>query len=238
MQTIEAATAFKLNGYLSDVGTVKDSELEMLCTVCDRMLLQSRKKENDDSLHQIELGDDRRFLAHCHPNIPELNDFVLNGSSVLAASKILGDSFFLFNEQFVVKGAKTGASFAWHQDSAYVGFPHKPYISVWIALDDITQDNGCLYILPRDLEESNQIDPHEWDEENRELNGYSGDETGEAIICQAGTMIVFSSLTMHRSGPNLTNRLRRAYLVQYSPAIIRDLDSGQPKRFSTQILNS
>ena len=30
-------------------------------------------------------------------------------------------------------------------------------------------------------------------------------------------MVVFSSLTPHRTGPNVTNEVRKAYIVQYAP---------------------
>ena len=128
----------------------------------------------------------------------------------------LGGDSFLFNEQFVVKGAGTGASFAWHQDGAYVGFDHRPYLTVWIALDDTTEENGCVYLLPRDLDAQPGLDPHEWQEASRELNGYSGDDPGRPMTCRAGTVVAFSSLTLHRSGDNRTDTPRRAYVCQYS----------------------
>ena len=151
------------------------------------------------------------------------------------AEACLGTQPYLFNEQFVVKGSGTGASFAWHQDSAYVGFAHTPYVTVWIALDDTNEANGCVYLLPRDLDASPGIDPHEWVEETRELNGYTGDDPGKAMTCSAGTVVAFSSLTLHRSGPNSTDAPRRAYIAQYSPEPIIDPATGQPKRFVTPV---
>jgi ectoine hydroxylase-related dioxygenase (phytanoyl-CoA dioxygenase family) len=141
----------------------------------------------------------------------------------------------LFNEQFVVKGAGKGASFAWHQDSAYVGFDHKPYLTVWIALDDTTEENGCVYLLPRNLETDPGIDEHEWQEDSKELNGYFGDEPGRPMVCPAGTVVAFSSRTLHRSGPNGTDRPRRAYIAQYSVEPIRNPESGELKRFAKPV---
>jgi len=138
----------------------------------------------------------------------------------------LGGEGLLFNEQFVVKGAGKGASFAWHQDSAYVGFDHKPYVTIWIALDDTTEENGCVYILPRDIDEKPGIDPHEWQDDSNELNGYSGNDPGLPMTCPAGTIVAFSSLALHRSGPNTTDRPRRAYICQYSLEPIRDPETG------------
>ena len=52
------------------------------------------------------------------------------------------------------------------------------------------------------------------------------------MTCNAGSMIAFSSFTLHCSGPNKTKNIRRAYLVQYSAKPIRDPKSGVLKRFA------
>ena len=57
--------------------------------------------------------------------------------------------------------------------------------------------------------------------------GYFGKNPGIPVILPAGSIAVFSSYVFHRSGPNLTNKLRRIYLPQYSPDIIRDLKGNQ-----------
>jgi ectoine hydroxylase-related dioxygenase (phytanoyl-CoA dioxygenase family) len=43
----------------------------------------------------------------------------------------------------------------------------------------------------------------------------------------AGSIVVFSSYVFHRSGPNLTDQLRRVYLAQFTPQIIRGPDGRQ-----------
>ena len=131
-----------------------------------------------------------------------------------------------------MKGSGQGAKFAWHQDGAYVGFEHRPYVTVWIALDDANLDNGCLYILPRNLENENYLEPHEWQDDSNELNGYSGTERGLPLICKAGTVVAFSSLTLHSSGTNNTRHPRRAYVTQYSDGPIIDPNTNAPKRFA------
>jgi ectoine hydroxylase-related dioxygenase (phytanoyl-CoA dioxygenase family) len=66
---------------------------------------------------------------------------------------LLGPDSFLFFDGFVVKGAEAGMKLAWHQDSGYVNavdgdIEHKPYITCWCPLDDVTEENGTVYILP------------------------------------------------------------------------------------------
>ena len=65
----------------------------------------------------------------------------------------------LFNEHFVLKPAQRAGPFAWHTDGAHQleallalgdAAAAPEYVSVWCALDDITEANGPLVLLPRD----------------------------------------------------------------------------------------
>ena len=226
---------FTRSGFIASDMRVDDQELGTLESVCNR-LLDRPVDDGGNGRHRIGLGQNRRFLAHCHREFPELEQFVLAGSAARSAVKLLGGPCVLFNEQFVVKGPGTGAGFAWHQDSAYVGFDHEPYLSIWVAIDDATPDNGCLRLIPRNLAKDNRIDPHEWCEDGRELKGPAREDEAVRIVVPAGSMVAFSSLTMHSSGPNITPSPRRSYLVQYSRSPLRDPRSGQLKRFATPVM--
>lgn len=225
---------FRQDGYKTFPEALTSDDLAVLRDTCDQ-LLEEPPQDGGEGLHNIGLGQARRFLRHRHNDYPALRDFVLGPTMRRIAEECLGAPPLLFNEQFVVKGAGKGASFAWHQDSAYVGFEHLPYVTVWIALDDTSEENGCVYLHPRDIDAHPDIEPHEWLEESNELNGYAGDKPGTAMTCSAGTIVAFSSLTLHRSGPNTTDAPRRAYIAQYSSEPIIDPETGQPKRFATPL---
>lgn len=225
---------FEAQGYVPAETPLAAQELALLRRVCDQ-LLEEPPEDNIEGLHKIRLGRRRQFLSHRHEEFPELEAFLLNGTPARLAQSLFGKAY-LFNEQFVVKGPKKGASFAWHQDGAYVGFDHKAYLTVWMALDDVSEANGCVYLLPRNLAEKPDLDPHKPVEEGSgELNGYFGDETGAPLQGSAGLTIGFSSLTLHRSGPNGTDNARRAFIAQYSPEPIIDPATGAPKRFAKPI---
>ena len=115
--------------------------------------------------------------------------------------------------------------FGWHQDSGYVGYPdHKPYLTCWCALDDMTEENGTAYIMP-----FSRIGIRSWVKHIQEAGsndriGYFGDDPGIPVIAPAGSIAVFTSINFHRSGPNRTSRLRRTYLAQYSAEPILSAD--------------
>ena len=77
--------------------------------------------------------------------------------------------------------------------------------------------------------------PHHWSEQARELVGYEGPDEGVGAIVPAGSVLVFSSVTLHRSSTNTTDKPRRAYLAQYSGTPLIDPETGQPKTFATPL---
>lgn len=226
--------SFKSQGYATFPNALDTAELATLRNACETLLSEPVDDGGGDR-HKIGLGTSRRFLAHRHEEFPDVERFLLGPKIDRVMRACLGRSGYLFNEQFVVKSAGKGASFAWHQDGAYVGFEHTPYLTVWIALDDTTEDNGCVYLQPRDLTKKPELDPHEWLDASNELNGYTGDDPGQPMTCEAGTIVAFSSLTLHRSGPNITDRPRRAYVCQYSIEPLRDPSTGDLKRFAKPV---
>lgn len=223
---------FRKDGYVVIKGGLSAAELEGMRAACNELLDEPVNDGGQGDIHKIGLGEARRFLRHRHEEFAAVRDLILGEKLAGWTGDLLDGESFLFNEQFVVKGAGKGASFAWHQDGAYVGFDHAPYLTVWMALDDATEANGCVYLLPRDLDEKPGIDPHEWQDGTNELNGYSGDETGLAMTCKAGDVVIFSSLTLHSSGANTTDHRRRAFIAQYTPEPLLDPATSEPKRFA------
>ncbi len=230
-----ARAMFMSDGYAIFPGLIGQQTLTMLRQVCDTLLREPPDDDKGGKAHDIGRGHDRRFLRHRHQEFSALSDFVLGRGMKAIARELLDAPPYLFNEQFVVKGPRTGASFAWHQDGGYVPFDHAPYLTVWIALDDTTVENGAVYVLPRDLNQGQDIYAHRWDAAGKEKVGYDGDDPGIAATVQAGSVVAFSSATLHRSSPNTTDRARRAYLAQYSPEPILDPESGLPRTFATPL---
>jgi ectoine hydroxylase-related dioxygenase (phytanoyl-CoA dioxygenase family) len=106
---------------------------------------------------------------------------------------------------------------AWHHDGGYVlGHAHDPYLSIWIALDDMSEHNGTLAVLPRGRAGRDEIVEHVRDGPTNDFVGYHGDDPGDVIAVPAGSVVAMSSTTFHRSGPNTSPVPRRAFLVSYS----------------------
>ena len=167
----------------------------------------------------------RYFIANCFQQEPKLRDFLFSELMAEVCQATLGDTAYLFWEQYVVKGAEEGMKFSWHQDSGYVGYPdHRPYLTCWCALDDMTIENGTVHILPFSHSGIRSWVQHIREEGSNDLVGYFGKDKGIAAIVPAGSIVAFTSINFHSSGNNTTQKPRRAYLAQYSaePILSRD----------------
>lgn len=163
----------------------------------------------------------RYFSALVFKQRPELRAFLFSDLMAQICQATLGPNAWLFWEQYVIKCADKGMKFSWHQDSGYVGDPdHKPYLTCWITLDDVTEENGTVYLLPYSVSGIRTWVKHIREEASNDLVGYFGRERGVPVIAPAGSIAVFSSYVFHSSGANLTNRLRRIYLAQYSAQVM------------------
>ena len=172
----------------------------------------------------------RYFISNRSTDSPIMTEFLFSELMAEICCATLGDDAFLFNEQYVVKAADTDSKFAWHQDSGYVGHYHRAYLSCWCALDDMSIENGTVYVLPYQRDgraSSDEIIDHVVEERTNDKVGYKGDDPGDPAIVPAGSIVVFSSRTFHRSGANTTGQYRRSYLAQYSAEPIMNRDGSK-----------
>jgi ectoine hydroxylase-related dioxygenase (phytanoyl-CoA dioxygenase family) len=183
----------------------------------------------------------RYFINNRYRLSSRLWSFIFSDLMAEVARATVGEEAYLFHEQWVVKGAEQGMKFAWHQDSGYVKWydpttQHNPYVTCWCTLDNVSEENGTVYLLPhsRGGTKSKVVD-HAKESGTNDLIGYKGDDPGDIVIVPAGSIVAFDSFVFHRSGPNRTNRMRRIYLPQYSAAPILRPD-GKPWAMATPFL--
>ena len=233
----EHARRFREDGFFVLEGAVPTGDLETLRGEC-RRFIDERDREMDrlgvDTLDLDHRGS--RYFVHAYGKSPAVERFLCSDLMVQIAQAALGDTVYLFNEQYVVKAAEQGMKFSWHQDSGFIDHPHRPYLTCWIALDDVTEANGTVYLLPYSRAGTRDVVKHARDEESNDLIGYSGDDPGDPVIVAAGSIACFSTTLFHRSGPNTTDRVRRVYVAQYSAEPILDADGSQPLRLAEPLL--
>jgi ectoine hydroxylase-related dioxygenase (phytanoyl-CoA dioxygenase family) len=218
-------------GYMILERVIPEEHLQMLREECQFFIdLENEKMDKAGTKSNgINHRGNRYFISLQWEKSKRLHEFIFSDLMAEICRATIGNDAYLFWEQYVVKAAEVGMKFAWHQDSGYVGFPHKRYVTNWCALDDMSVENGTAYILPFSRAGTQEIQPHVRDDSgSNDLVGYHGKDPGEPVIVPAGSIAVFSSVTFHRSGANTTNKMRRVYLPQFAPEQIINPKDGKP----------
>lgn len=220
--TDEHRQLYEQEGYFILERAIPDEHLQILRDSCDRLIElmhEEMDRQGTDHIHISHRGK-RYHIAKQYEHVPRLKEYIFSDLMAEVCQATIGETAYLFYDQYVAKAAEQGIHFSWHQDSGYLGFPHRPYVTVWAAVDDMTLENGTAYVLPYSHIGIKTLVEHIHDPETGDKTGYFGKEPGIPAIVPAGSLVVFSSLTFHSSGANTTDKMRRAYVTQYSPDLI------------------
>jgi ectoine hydroxylase-related dioxygenase (phytanoyl-CoA dioxygenase family) len=224
---------FRDQGFFVLENVLPESDLDALRGECDRLVAERDREMDRLGVDTIDL-DHRgsRYFIHAHGRSPAVERFLFSELMAQIAHAALGPVVYLFNEQYVVKAAERGMKFSWHQDSGFIPYAHRPYLTCWIALDGATEANGTVFLLPYQRAGTREVVEHVRDEETNDLVGYFGDDPGDPVIVPAGSIACFSSTLFHRSGPNTTDEVRRVYVAQYSAEPILGEDGSRPRHLA------
>ncbi len=123
---------------------------------------------------------------------------------------------------FVKSSGKPGQ--AWHQDEDFIPTRDRSLAGAWIALDDATVENGCLWIIPGShkpgvLWELKHQDDPAFDCSDVSTGFPYTNEDAIAVEVKAGTVVFFNGYTLHQSLPNVAKAgYRRALVYHYMSA--------------------
>lgn len=179
---------------------------------------------------ELALGEEDEgplsYRPMMHLSSPELTEVASDPRWAPIVLPLLGTGDArLYWEQAVAKPAQARTELPWHQDNGYTPLEPEEYLTCWLALDDADLHNGCLHVIPGS-HHAGTVRHRQGDGPFRV--GHDGPAPdGIPVPIERGSVLVFSSLVMHRSGPNTTDRTRRAWIIQYCGASARSALSGR-----------
>lgn len=220
---------FQREGYLSVGELSTPAELAMMRDAYDRIFSNKAGRDRGD---QFDLGgDDDDGKEAVLPQILNPDEYAPEFKTTLLAANVKRISQQLLGEEAkgggmhaILKPAYHGATTPWHQDGAYWN-PNVEAraISIWIPLQPVTVENGCMQFVPR----SHKLDilPHQSINNDPRVHGLELKPSPEAeqlirqaVACPlpAGGATIHGGRMLHYAGPNRTDKPRRAYIMSYA----------------------
>lgn len=210
---------FEEKGYVVLRGLFSSDEVAEWQRESDRLLgLSDIIQEENLRIGFRSWPNGERYVEKIDPLLdisPVFQALVSDERIIAPLRAIYGDEPVLFKDKLIFKmPGVTG--YTMHQDASWwQGFPIESLISVMVAIDGADRENGGLELF--------------WGYHDRllstpgELRNMTAEETalidegrGELVETNPGDVIMFHSLTPHRSGQNLSNRSRRQLYLTYN----------------------
>jgi phytanoyl-CoA hydroxylase len=216
--------AFNAQGFVKIEGAFTAEEIAAVTAAIDPLeAAEEQRLRAAGGTISISTADTITFTTHLVKRSPVLKAFAQHPFVRDVCHDLVGDDVRLYWDQSVYKKTAKVQEFPWHQDNGYTFIEPQQYLTFWLPLVDVDEENGCPWIAPG-LHRAGTLD--HW----ATPIGLKCLETVEgavAVPAKAGDAIIFSSLAPHRTGPNLkAGSVRKAYILQYchdgSIATLRD----------------
>ena len=213
--TPDQRDAFDAQGFIKVERAFTPAEIAAVTAAIDPLeAIGEQKLREAGGTISISTADTITFTTHLVKRAPVLKAFAHHPFVRDVCHDLVGDDVRLYWDQSVYKKTAKAQEFPWHQDNGYTFIEPQQYLTFWLPLVDVDEQNGCPWIAPgRHL--GGTLD--HW----LTPIGYKCLEEAPdavAVPAKAGDAIIFSSLSPHRTGPNLvTGSVRKAYILQYAP---------------------
>ena len=147
------------------------------------------------------------------------------------AEIFVGKNIALFASHYISKPSSDGRPVLWHQDGSYWPLEPMEVITLWLAVDESTIENGCMRVISGTHNSQLQEMKKRQDIPNVLSSGIDPnlvDETKAVdVILEAGDVSVHHPNIIHGSNPNLSTKRRCGLTIRYIPSSTKIVSDQQ-----------
>lgn len=180
----------------------------------------------DDLLAQIvAAGGDSYSISSAHLKFGPVHDILTNATIVDYVADLLGENVIGWGSHFFCKMPHDGKAVAWHQDASYWPLSPSKAVTVWLAIDDASQQNACMKFIAGSHHHGHMTyrpsDPDEHNVLNQTID--NPEQYGHIVFdeLKAGEMSMHSDLLLHGSEANDSDFRRCGLTLRYCTADVR-----------------
>jgi ectoine hydroxylase len=211
---------YERNGFVLARGMFDEEEIGLL--------RRAAKEDRELDQHSFGKGDGEggtvRLSLWNHPGDTIYGMFARCETIVNSAEKILGGEVYHYHSKMIMKDAKVGGAWTWHQDYGYwyqngVVFPL--LTSASIAVDAATKENGCLQVLSGSHLMGRIDHVLTGDQAGADLERvHEAEKRLPLVYCEMepGDVLFFHCNLLHRSDQNHSDKPRWSMICCYNAA--------------------
>lgn len=188
--------------------------------------------ELPELLKLLRPGETSKDIREWHETSRYLFDICMNPKILDLVEPILGPNFFMWASNFFIKEPRSTATVGWHQDAYYWPMTPQHSVTVWLAFDDVDEENGAMKIIPGSHlggiiqhKRSTQTDSVLTLELER---GSFREDTAVSLKLKAGEVSLHDDRAIHGSPANPSARRRAGLTIRYSGTDVKNDLSVNP----------
>jgi ectoine hydroxylase-related dioxygenase (phytanoyl-CoA dioxygenase family) len=212
------AATYRHEGYVIVRGLFDAAEIDLL--------RRAAKEDRELDRHSFGRADGEggtvRLSLWNHPGDGIYGMFARCERMVRSAEKLLQGEVYHYHSKMIMKDARVGGAWTWHQDYGYWyqnGVLWPLLTSVSIAVDRSTKENGCLQVIPRSHELGRIEHVQSGDQAGADMERVNAVlERLPLVHCEMepGDAIFFHSNLLHRSDMNRSDEPRWSMICCYN----------------------
>jgi non-heme Fe2+,alpha-ketoglutarate-dependent halogenase len=199
------------DGYLGPLDVYDQDTIDDTRGYFDRLLADA-----------IAQGGDSYSISSAHLKHARVWDMLTHPRIVAYVRDLLGEDVVGWGSHFFCKMPGDGKRVDWHQDCSYWPLTPTKAVTVWLAVDDADQENGCMEVyagshtcglIDFDVSDSDSDNVLDQSVKNPQRYGRL-----QQTPLRAGQISIHSDLLLHGSAPNNSDRRRCGLTLRYCPA--------------------
>jgi len=214
----ELRQAYDHDGYVIAREVIDRDLAQEACDHVNWLLAKNPELRPEDLHHNLMIGDPFWHRLISDPRLLDL------------AEVFIGSNLALFATHYIAKAPKTGRPVLWHQDGSYWPLEPMEVVTLWLAFDDSTRENGCLRVLPGTQNVALQEMHRRTDVTNVLSSAIDDNFVDESaavdVILAAGDVSIHHPNIIHGSDANTSPLWRRGLTIRYIPTSTEILHPG------------
>ena len=224
--TADNIAYYKQNGFIRfqdffskvEVDTLRDAIDAAIASNRDRILGAPRGGRSTEDYERVF-----NQMVNLWRDYPEVKPFSFNERLAETARRLSGaENVRIYHDHAMIKpGGQGSKETNWHQDLPYWPMDPAGALSAWIAVDDVTLENGCLHFVPGSYK-FGKLEPIKLGTNGESIvtkmkeRGYKL-PNAVSMEMPAGSVTFHHGCNFHYAGPNRTDKPRRAFAIIYIP---------------------